>query len=267
MNTTVRTNTTTTPRASRKPRHCSTACIAALLAASIAAPAPATAGWLDKLKETLDSKSASAPTELTTDEIARGLKSALAQGTERAVTNLGKPDGFLRNLDVRIPLPPSLEKAEKTLHRLGQQKLADDFVTTLNRAAETAVAEAGPIFRDAITQMTLADAKQILAGPDDAATQYFRRIGESRIHERMLPIVRSATDKTGVTSAYKKLTGHRAVAALFRSRSDLQLDNYVTQKAGDGLFKLIADEEKEIRRNPVARTTELLKRVFGSASK
>jgi hypothetical protein len=247
-----------TPRCVHPPLAAGLALVVALVTL------PACAGWVDTLKDAL--KSGEAPAELSTDEIASGLKAALGQGAEKAVNRLGQPDGFLRNVEVKIPLPPTLSKVEGALRRLGQQKLADDFVATLNHAAETAVTEAAPIFRDAISQMTLADAKQILTGPDDAATQYFRRVGDARIRERMLPIVQTATAKTGVTSAYKKLTGQRAVAMLLRGRDDLELDGYVTQKTSDGLFKLIADEEREIRRNPVARTTELLKKVFGSKS-
>lgn len=238
------------------------ACPALIAVLVLLATLPACAGRLDALKESLKSGGVTA-TEPGADEIARGLKAALAQGAEKAVNRLGQPDGFLRNLDVKIPLPPTLARVETTLRRLGQQRLADDFVAALNHAAETAVTEAAPIFRDAITQMTLADAKQILTGPDDAATRYFRRVGDARIQERMLPIVQAATEKAGVTSAYKKLVGHRTVAALFRGHDDLELDRYVTQKTSDGLFRLIADEEREIRRNPVARTTELLKKVFG----
>jgi Protein of unknown function (DUF4197) len=238
------------------------------LAAALALPAAASASRLSELLKGVTAPDSGATSgALSAEEIARGLKDALAKGTERAIAELGKPDGFLRNLAVKIPMPPALEKIDKGLRRLGQEKVADEFIATMNHAAETAVADVGPIFGDALRQMTLDDAKQILHGPDDAATQYFRRTGGARIREKMRPIVQAATEKVGVTAAYKKLLRNNFVMLLTRDRPDLQLDDYITGKAADGLFLVIADEEKEIRRNPVARTTDLLKRVFGSLSR
>jgi len=234
------------------------------------AVASAQAGWLDFLKQEAGSANSNAPSptvQLSADEIANGLKDALAKGAEKAIGNLSKTDGFLKNLDVKIPLPDSLVEIEKGLRLVGQQKYADEFVATLNHAAETAVTEAGPIFSDAIRQMTVADAKQILSGGDDAATQYFRKVGGARIQENMLPVVKAATEKTGVTAAYKNFIGKAGFAVVLSNKKDLDIDAYVTEKATDGLFKMIAVEEKEIRKNPMARTTDLLKKVFGSVVK
>ena len=244
--------------------------IVSWVVAGYVAVVSAHAGWLDFVKKETGSTTSNAPSpavQLSADEIASGLKDALAKGAEKAIGSLSKTDGFLKNLDVKIPLPDSLAEIERGLRLVGQQKYADNFVATLNHAAETAVTEAGPIFSEAIRQMTVADAKQILGGGDDAATQYFRRVGEPRIKEKMLPVVKAATEKAGVTAAYKSFIGKAGFAVVLSNKKDLDIDDYVTQKATDGLFKMIAVEEKEIRKNPMARTTDLLKKVFGSVVK
>ena len=243
-------------------------------------PVSANAGWLDTLKKTLEeaqtpaSTTAVAPSltsavgaALSDEDVVKGLKEALSKGTQQAIANLGKDGGFLNNLDVKIPLPDELARIEKLMRQLGQDKYADQFVTTLNRAAEKAVPEAAAIFADSISQMTLADAKAILKGPDDAATQYFRKASEARLKERFLPIVQNATNQAGVTAAYKKLMQKAGPAAKFMGASANDIDGYVESKAIDGLFKMIAAEEKRIRQDPVARTTDLLKKVFGSLTK
>jgi hypothetical protein len=225
------------------------------------------AGWLDFFKGSSASNAVTSATALTADEIARGLKEALAKGTEKAVANLGRTNGFLSNLDVKIPMPPKLAEVEKGLRMLKQDKYADEFITTMNHAAEAAVPEAGAIFADSIRQMTIEDAKRILNGPDDAATQYFRKTGEPRLREKFTPIVKGATEKAGVTAAYKNLTTKAGFMASFLQKEGFDVDKYVTDKALDGLFKMLAVEEKEIRKNPAARTTDLLQKVFGSATK
>lgn len=226
------------------------------------------ADWLDQLQRTFQKpppSSASAGTAaLTDEEMVRGLRAALAQGTQQAVAELGRENGFLNNLAVRIPLPNELKKVERLLRGLGQDKYADQFVTTLNRAAEQAVPEAATIFADAIGQMTVADAKAMLQGPDDAATQYFRKTSEARLKERFLPIIRTATDEAGVTAAYKKLIKKAGPTAQLLGAGATDLDAYVQDKTLDGLFKMIAAEEKRIREDPLARSTDLLKKVFGS---
>ncbi|MFM8470240.1 MAG: DUF4197 domain-containing protein [Limisphaerales bacterium] len=217
---------------------------------------------------------------LTEDQTAKALKEALAKGAERAVQQLGTNGGFLTNLNVKIPLPASLQKVEQTLRTLKQSALADEFVTTMNRAAEQAVPAAAAVFGDAIRQMTVADAKAILTGPNDAATQYFRRTSTNALHAQFLPIVKRATDAAGVTSAYKAMLAKAVPAAglaqtfggafgknLGLDAATLDVDAYVTGKAMDGLFKVVAEEERRIRENPAARTTDLLKQVFGAAKK
>lgn len=212
---------------------------------------------------------------LSDDKVAAALKEALSKGVKHAVTQLGQQGGFLTNAAVRIPLPESLEKVEKSLRKFNQDALVDEFITTMNHAAEQAMPQAASIFADSIRQMTIADAKAILSGPEDAATQYFQKTGSTALHEALLPIVQKSTEKAGVTSAYKNLTAMADASALRRSIGNrlfgfgvnpeaTDIDGYVTQKAMDGLFKMLAEEEKQIRLNPVARTTDTLKQVFGA---
>jgi hypothetical protein len=164
-------------------------------------------------------------------------------------------------------MPPQLQTVEKTLRRLGQDKMADDFIATMNHAAEQAVPVAAGIFAGAVTNMTVADAKSILTGPDDAATQYFRKTSEAQLQEKFLPIVKDATAKAGVTAAYKNLVKQAGPVASFLGADAGDLDGYVTKKSLDGLFKMVAAEEKRIRENPLARSTDLLKKVFSAAIK
>jgi hypothetical protein len=243
-------------------------------------PVHANANWLDALKKTLEDAKAPSATSpsvpslstavgaaMSEEDVVKGLKEALSKGTQQAIASLGKEGGFLNNLDVRIPLPNELARIEKLLRQLGQDKYADQFVASLNQAAEKAVPEAATIFADSISQMTLADAKSILKGPDDAATQYFRKTSEAKLKERFLPIVQNATNNAGVTAAYKKLMQKAGPAAQFMGAGATDIDGYVQTKAVDALFKMIAAEEKRIRQDPVARTTDLLKKVFGSLAK
>ncbi len=207
-----------------------------------------------------DGTSASGP--LTDSDIVSGLKAALDKGTHSAVSSLGRTDGYYQNKRVKIPLPKTLEKAESALRLVGQEKYADDFVLSMNRAAEKAVPEATAIFADSIKQMSIADARNILNGPDDAATRYFERTGGKKLHKNMLPIIKTATANTGVTAQYKAMIGKLGPAADLVDSDMLDLDSYITQKALDGLFLLVADEERAIRKNPAARTSEILKKVF-----
>jgi hypothetical protein len=233
----------------------------------------AQAGWLDDVKKKLGEMQPSPVTTnavsaaLSDEDVVRGLKEALSKGAQQAVSNLGKDGGYLNNLDVKIPLPDEMKKVEKLLRGLGQDKYADQFVATLNHAAEQAVPQAASILGDSISQMSLADARSILKGPDDAATQYFRKTSEAKLKERFLPIVKAATDKAGVTAAYKKLMQKAGPTVQLLGVGNTDLDTYVEDKAVAGLFKMIAAEEKRIRQDPLARSTELLKKVFGSLGK
>jgi hypothetical protein len=241
----------------------------------------ARAGWLDALGLGRTSTNAPAGTALdalSQDQMVGGLKDALADGLQHAIAQLGHDDGFMTNLDVKIPLPQKLQSVEKTLRALKQNKLADDFVATMNHAAEQAVPEADSIFGEAVKQMSIDDAKGILAGPDDAATQFFRRTTQTNLYARFLPVVQQATAKAGVTAAYKnmmaKVTSGGALGGTFGGLAGsylgadaLDLDAYVTNQALDGLFKMVSNEEKSIRQNPVARSTDLMKKVFGAVQK
>lgn len=225
------------------------------------------AGWRDFLDVFKKDKQSA---ELTKDvngglaetDIVNGLKEALTRGARSAVSMLGREDGFLANPTVKIPMPKSLRKVEKGLRKIGQDKVADNFVEAMNRAAEKAVPEAASIFADAVKDMSIADARDILQGEDDAATRYFRNNSGKKLKEKFLPIVKQATNQAGVTSKYKKMTDKLGMLSSYIDTGNLDLDDYVTDKAMDGLFTMVAVEEKKIRENPVARTTDLLKKVF-----
>lgn len=206
-------------------------------------------------------------TVISDDEVIRGLKEALGKGAQQAVSRLGKDGGFLNDLNVKIPMPDDLKKVEKVLRTFKQDKYADEFVTTMNRAAERAVPEAAVLLNEAIQKMSLEDARAILKGPDDAATQYFRKVSEAKLKDRFLPLVQQATNQAGVTSSYKALMQKAGPAAGLLGKQATDVDGYVTSKAMDGLFKMIAAEEKLIRQDPLARSTDLLKKVFGAFKK
>ena len=230
----------------------------------------AQAGWRDLLKVFSDEDEGTeevvkkVTAGLSESDIVDGLKQALTKGTRSAVSLLGKEDGFLANPQVKIPMPDSLKKVEKGLRKIGQDKVADNFVETMNRAAEKAVPEAASIFADSVREMSISDAKEILQGEDDAATQYFRLHSGEKLKGKFLPIVKDATNKVGVTSSYKKLTDKLGFLSSYMDTDKLDLDDYVTNKAMDGLFLVVAAEEKKIRENPIERTTDLLKKVFSS---
>ena len=229
---------------------------------------PTQAGFMDKLKGILGSDDKSeepASQELTSEDRIAGLKEALGQGVSSAITTLGTTDGFWADELVKIALPDQLQTLAKTARKLGADKYVDQFHQTLNRAAEQAVPAAADIFGDAIKNMTIEDAVDILSGPDDAATQYFRGQTEASLKEQFQPIVTTATNEAGVTQAYKNMQSKAGgVMSLLGGSEDMDLDTYVTDKTLDGLFFYVAAEEKKIRENPIARTTDLLKMVFGS---
>jgi hypothetical protein len=203
---------------------------------------------------------------LSEDDAAGGLKEALTRGAAKAVDVLGKPDGFFGNPKVKIPMPQKLARAEKAVRKFGGAKYADQLVETMNRAAETAVVEAKPILWAAIKQMTVKDAIGILRGPDDSATQYFRRTTSEPLTAKFKPVVESATAKVGVAKYYDKFAGRASKLGLVDAK-DADLDAYITEKALDGLFLMIAEEEKQIRKDPVATGNAIIKKVFGSLFK
>ena len=200
---------------------------------------------------------------ITQRDAASGLKAALEQGAQAAVSALGRLDGFLGNPQVKIPLPESLQRTEKMARRLGLGKHADELVVTMNRAAEAAVPEARKLLVDAAKKMTVQDAKAVLTGGDTAGTEYFRRSSHSALHDRFLPMVKKATAKVGVTQKYHEYAGHAAQLGLLKAEH-ANLDEYVTQKALDGLYFMLAEEEKKIRKDPAGAAKSIIRKVFGA---
>ena len=195
-----------------------------------------------------------------------GLKEALTKGARAAVAQLGKQDGFLKNERVRIPLPDSLHKVEGMMRGLGMGKYADELVTTMNRAAESAVVEAKPLLVNAVKNMSVQDAKAILGGGQDAATQYFKRTTAAPLTEKFLPIVAKATQKVKLADKYNEFAGKGAKFGLVDAQ-DADLNRYVTRKALDGLYLMIAEEEKKIRQDPVGAASSIIRKVFGAIGK
>ncbi|MFO1402413.1 MAG: DUF4197 domain-containing protein [Steroidobacteraceae bacterium] len=200
---------------------------------------------------------------LTNKDASGGLRAALGQGIDAAVGRLGVADGFLGNPKVAIPLPPALDKIDRTLRRFGMGGEADKLKVAMNHAAEAAVAESRPILKDALKRMTVADAKAILTGGDDAATRYFQNATSETLRTRFRPIVANATAKLQVAALYDQYAGKAAQFGLIKSE-DARLNEYVTQKALDGLFLVMADEEKAIRKDPLGQASSLIKKVFGA---
>ena len=243
---------------------------AGILAGLLLTAQGANAGWDDwmkKLDQTLATPGAAGAgvTSLSQSEIVAGLKQALTTGVDRATALLGRQGGFADDAAVRITLPESLQTVAQGLRAAGQGAIVDEFTASMNRAAEKAVPATTAILVETIRKMSLQDARGILQGPDDAATQYFRKQNEQQLATAILPIVEDATAQTGVTSAYKKMTGGLGMLTQLGAQNSLDLDQYVTRKALDGLFTKLAAEEKLIREDPVARSTQLLKKVFGAA--
>ena len=201
--------------------------------------------------------------DLTSKETASGLKEALSRGADIAISQLGKTNGFLGDKRVRIPLPDSLQAVEKMMRTFGMKKQADELIETMNRAAEMAVVEAKPILRDAVSKMSFDDARGILTGGDKAATQYFERTTSEAIGAKFLPIVKQATAKLRLADQYNKYAGQASKFGLLDEK-DANLDSYVTQKALDGLFLMIAEQERSIRKDPIGTGSNLLKKVFGA---
>ena len=201
--------------------------------------------------------------DLTSADASQGVKVALEKGALAAVGLLGKTDGFIGNPKVRIPLPGYLEDAAKLMRTLGQGKRIDELVTTMNRAAEQAVPMASKLLVDAVKSMSVTDAKNILAGGDTAATDFFSAKTRAPLAAQFLPVVTQATEKTGLASQYNNIAGKAASMGLLK-KEDANIQQYVTGKALDGLFLMIAEEEKKIRQDPVGSGSAVLKKVFGA---
>ena len=200
---------------------------------------------------------------LSNTESINGLKDALTQGATRAVSQLGAADGFLGNSEVRIPLPDSLQKIERGLKFMGMGDEADQLVTSMNRAAEMAVQEASPVLVDAVRQMSIQDAKGILTGGDTAATDYFRNTTSETLTTKFLPIVQQATAKVQLAEQYNSLASQGEKLGLVKPE-DASIDSYVTRKALDGLFLVIGEQERAMRKDPVGAATGLARKVFSA---
>jgi hypothetical protein len=201
--------------------------------------------------------------ELSTSKIVAGLKEALRVGTENAVGTLSKPGGYLDNPKIRIPLPESVQKVDGLLRAAGFGPQLDEFDLSMNRAAEAAAPEAKSIFWDAITGMTFEDAREILQGRENEATLYFKDKTHDPLKRVFKPIVHDSMSRVGATRSYQALED-KSSRIPFAGDMDLSLDDYVTDKALDGLFYTLGREEIKIRQNPSARVTDLLKEVFGN---
>ncbi len=199
---------------------------------------------------------------LTNTDAVAGLKDALTQGSAAAVGKLGVQDGFLGNAKVKIPLPDAIKRVESGLRFLGMQRDADELVTAMNRAAEQAVPEAKALLTSAIKSMSVQDAKGILTGGETAATEYFRKTTSSQLAQKFLPIVTKATSKVGLAEKYNKIAGQGAQLGLVDAKQ-AKIEDYVTQKALDGLFLMIAEQEKAIRKDPLGAATGMAQKVFG----
>jgi len=200
---------------------------------------------------------------ISNTEATSGLKQALTDGSVAAVAKLGTSGGFLDNPKVKIPLPPALQRIESALRLAGMRKQADDLVVGMNRAAEAAVPEAKTLLVDSVRQMTVQDAKGILTGGDTAATDYFRRTTQPQLTQRFLPIVKKTTDQVGLAEQYNSLAGQASQLGLIK-KDQSTIEGYVTQKALDGLYLIIAEQEKAFRQNPLGATSDIVKRVFGA---
>ncbi len=201
--------------------------------------------------------------KLSNQDAVAGLKAALEKGSTVAVAALGRNDGFFGNPQVKIPLPDSLKSVDKLMRGVGMGKYSDQLILTMNRAAEAAVPEAKQLFLNAVKNMSVQDAKGILTGGNTSGTEYFKRATSEQLRAKFLPIVKNATQKVSLAAKYNEYADRGAKFGLVK-KEDANLDNYVTQKALDGLFFMVGEEEKKIRANPVQAGSDLLKRVFGS---
>lgn len=247
------------------------ACVAAL-AFGITAHAFDLEGALkDSLKKNTASQPTAAPAtagssvdQLKSTEINSGIKEALTRGAEAAVAQLGKPDGFMGNEALRIPLPPGLQKTEKIMRTMGMGKQADELTLSMNRAAEAAVPEAKTLLVKSVKEMTLEDAKGILAGGNTAATDFFRKKTEDPLTTRFGPIVKKATDRVGLAQKYDKYAGAAAKLGAI-DKGQATVEQYVTQQTLDRLYKVIGEQERGLRANPLQAGSALLQKVFGAA--
>ncbi|MCW8884248.1 MAG: DUF4197 domain-containing protein [Motiliproteus sp.] len=231
---------------------------------------PLHAGWGDLLKkieekapEIMNSEEGKSAAGLDTETLIKGLKEALAVGTQRAVEEVSKTDGYFSNPTIKVPMPDTVESGAKLLRKFGGDSLVDDFELSMNRAAEKAAPQATEYFLNALKAMSIEDAKKIYEGSDDAATRYFQDKTSGDLENTFKPIIKDAMKQVGVTRYYQQMVDEASKYPLVGDM-DLNLENHVTDKALEGLFVMLAAEEKKIRQDPVARSTDLLKQVFGN---
>jgi hypothetical protein len=204
--------------------------------------------------------------DISNRDAINGLKEALSRGAQAAVARLGVENGFFGNDRVKIPLPPSLHRLEAVMRSIGMSPHADELVLRMNRAAEAAVPEAKTLLVDAVKRMSVQDAKGVLTGGEDAATQYFKRATSEPLTTRFRPIVKKAMEKVKLAEKYDEIAASGAKLGLVKEE-DAQLEDYVTRKALDGLFVAIAEEEKKIRKDPAGAASAILRKVFGALGK
>ncbi|MGJ8668813.1 MAG: DUF4197 domain-containing protein [Oceanococcus sp.] len=226
----------------------------------------AQAGWRDWMRQATEvlQQNPQAAQGLNQTQIVAGLREALAKGSRNAILQLGQTDGFLENAGTKIQLPEPLGSVAPNLRKIGLGQPLDELSLRINRAAESAVPEAADIFSAAIEKLSIEDAMNILNGPDDAATRYFESKTSASLAERFRPLIAQATDQAGVSAAYKQVSSQAGPFLALLSPGAQDLDSYVTDQALKGLFTVLAEEEKKIRLDPAARTTDLLKQVFGN---
>ena len=204
--------------------------------------------------------------DITNKDAVAGLKEALTRGSQAAVQQLAAGNGFFNNAAVKIPLPESLQKVEGMMRSLGMGKYADELVLRMNRAAEAAVPEAKALLVNAVKQMSVEDAKGILTGGNDAATQYFRRTTSEPLAQKFQPIVKKSMAKVKLAEKYDQFADKGARFGLV-SKGDANLENYITRKSLDGLYLMMAEEEKKIRADPVGSASNIIRKVFGALGK
>jgi hypothetical protein len=201
--------------------------------------------------------------DLTNQDAARGIRGALTQGATAAIGKLGVPGGFSNNPKVRIPLPHALDEVAQGMRFLGRGKDADDLVESMNQAAEQAVPEAKPLMINAVKSMSLEDAKKILTGGDNSVTQFFREKTAAPLGVKFLPIVKRVTDRSGLAQKYNEFAGQGVKLGVIKGDA-ANVESYVTDKALDGLYLMIGEEERTIRQNPAAAVSSIVSKVFGA---
>ncbi|MGB4056757.1 MAG: DUF4197 domain-containing protein [Alphaproteobacteria bacterium] len=234
------------------------------LALLLSVPATAQTDFLQNVKNGLLSRGSNAPAaekSLTNGDIVSGLKDALRVGTETVVSHLGKRDGFNLDPKIHIPLPGKLQKVDKALTAIGMGRMTDDLELRINRAAEMATPKAKQLFINSIRTMTVSDARSILSGPDDAATQYLKKTMSPELAKEIQPLIKSALAESGAIKSYDSVMGQYDRIPLVSGVKE-NLSSYVVNKTMDGIFYYVAQEEASIRNNPAKRTTDILKKVF-----